>query len=82
MYHYQKLENLRDNVSYWQYRFDRSSPSEARVMLNHLNKAKQALKEYKQEHLPHLLEQPKITKQKEAFIRMSDWSETFEEYQF
>ena len=82
MYHYQKLENLRDNVNYWQYRFDRSSPSEARVMLNNLNKAKETLKEYKQEHLPHLLEQPKISQQKEAFIRMSDWCETFEEYQF
>ena len=51
-------------------------------MLNHLNKAKQALKEYKQQHLPHLLEQPKINQQKEAFIRMSDWTETFENYQF
>ena len=82
MYHYQKLENLRDNVRYWQYRFDKSDKTDARAMLSNLNKAKETLKAYKQEYLPHLLEQPKISTQKEAFIRMSDWSETFEEYQF
>jgi hypothetical protein len=76
-----QLENLRENVKFWQYKFDTCNPKDARAMQQRLLDAKQTLKEYKQKFMPHLLVPP-TPPQRQVTVRMSDWSETFEEYQF
>lgn len=75
-----KLENLRDNVRYWEFLFDISNKTNARQRLEGLKIAREHLKNYKLKHFPHLLEQPKHNFPKEPFIPMSDWTERFEEY--
>lgn len=74
-----QLENLRENVKFWQYKFDTCNPKDARAMQKRLSDAKQTLKEYKQKFMPHLLVPP-TPPQRQVTVRMSDWSETFEEY--
>jgi hypothetical protein len=74
-----QLENLRENVKFWQYKFDTCNPKDARAMQQRLSDAKQTLKEYKQKFMPHLLVPP-TPPQRQVTVRMSDWSETFEEY--
>lgn len=74
-----QLENLRENVKFWQYKFDTCSPNDARAMHKRLLDAKQTLKEYKQRFMPELLVPPTPPK-RQVSVRMSDWSETFEEY--
>lgn len=74
-----QLENLRDNVRYWEYRFNNCSPHQARAMQQMVIKAKEQLKEYKQKYFPALLVPPTYFKS-EPYIRMSDWTENFEEY--
>lgn len=76
-----KLENLRDNVRYWEWLFDISDKSNARQRLEGLKTARQHLKNHKAKYFPHLLQQPKFNLSKqEPFIPMSDWTERFEEY--
>jgi hypothetical protein len=76
-----KLENLRDNVRYWEWLFDISDKSNARQRLEGLKSARQHLKNHKAKYFPHLLQQPKFNLPKqEPFIPMSDWTERFEEY--
>jgi hypothetical protein len=76
-----KLENLRDNVRYWEWLFDISDKSNARQRLEGLKTARQHLKNHKAKYFPHLLQQPKFNLPKqEPFIPMSDWTERFEEY--
>ena len=79
MNHYVILEGLRENIKYWQYKFDTCAPSEARQMQQKVKEAKEALKDYKKHFMPHLLIQP-TQPQRQVSIRMSDWSEQFEEY--
>lgn len=74
-----QLENLRENVKFWQYKFDTCTPKDARAMHKRLLDAKQTLKEYKQRFMPELLVPPTPPK-RQVSVRMSDWSETFEEY--
>lgn len=80
MNHLAKLEDLRDNVRYWEWLFDISDKSNARQRLEGLKIARQHLKNHKAKYFPHLLEQPKHNFPKEPFIPMSDWTEKFEEY--
>ena len=76
-----KLENLRDNVRYWEWLFDISDKSNARQRVEGLKTARQHLKNHKAKYFPHLLQQPKFNLPKqEPFIPMSDWTERFEEY--
>ena len=76
-----KLENLRDNVRYWEWLFDISDKTNARQRLEGLKIARQHLKNHKAKYFPHLLQQPKFNLPKqEPFIPMSDWTERFEEY--
>ena len=76
-----KLENLRDNVRYWEWLFDISDKSNARQRLEGLKTVRQHLKNHKAKYFPHLLQQPKFNLPKqEPFIPMSDWTERFEEY--
>lgn len=79
MNHYVILEGLRENVKFWQYKFDTCSPSEARQMQQKVLHAKQVLKDYKKTFMPHLLIPP-TPPQRQVQVRMSDWSEQFEEY--
>jgi hypothetical protein len=73
-----KLEKLRANVSYYEWKFESCHRFWKNEYLTEIRKAKAKLKEYKAKHYPEtpLLTQPK------PFMRMSDFSETFEEYQF
>lgn len=81
MNHLAKLENLRDNVRYWEWLFDISDKTNARQRLEGLKTARQHLKNHKAKYFPHLLQQPKFNLPKqEPFIPMSDWTERFEEY--
>ena len=80
MNHLAKLEDLRDNVKYWEFLFDISDKTNARQRLEGLKIARQHLKNHKAKYFPHLLEQPKHNFQKIPFTPMSDWTERFEEY--
>jgi hypothetical protein len=73
------LDGLRENVKFWQYKFDTCKPHEARAMQQKVMSAKQVLKEFKMKYMPHLLVPPNPPK-RQISVRMSDWSETFEEY--
>jgi hypothetical protein len=73
------LEGLRENVKFWQYKFDTCKPHEARAMQKKVLDAKQVLKEFKIKFMPQLMIPP-TPPQRQVSIRMSDWSETFEEY--
>jgi hypothetical protein len=54
-----KLWDLREEVKFWNYKFDTSYTNNARDILNKLNAAKEELKNHKQKYFPELLEQPK-----------------------
>ncbi len=54
-----KLWDLRDNVKYWNDRFETSHSSNAREIMVKLNLAKERLKSHKLTHFPDLLKQPK-----------------------
>ena len=71
-----KLEKLRDNVSYYEWKFESCHRFWKNEYLTEIRKARAKLKEYKEKHYPEtqLLTQPK------PFMRMSDFSENFEEY--
>ena len=74
------LEDLRDNVSYWEFLFDVSDKNNARKRLENLKVARQELKDYKAKYFPHLLQQPKSNFPNIPFVPMSEWTEKFEEY--
>ena len=74
-----QLDNLRDNVKYWEYRFNRCSPHEARHLQKMVNKAKEQLKAFKQKYYPSLLVPPTYFKS-EPYVRMDDWTEHYENY--
>jgi hypothetical protein len=71
-----KLEKLRDNVSYYEYKYESCHKFWKKEYWDEIKKAKAKLKEYKAKHYPQtpLLTQPK------PFMQMSDFSENFEEY--
>ena len=71
-----KLEKLRDNVSYYEWKYKSCHKFWKKEYWNEIKKAKAKLKEYKAKHYPvtQLLTTPK------PFVRMDDWSENFENY--
>ena len=71
-----KLEKLRDNVSYYEWKYESCHRFWKNEYLTEIKKAKAKLKEYKAKYYPEtqLLTQPK------PFIPTSDFSENFEEY--
>lgn len=76
---YDKLEQLRTNVWYWQGMFDKSNPSNVRSMYSKLKSAKELLKAFKRDNLPHLLEQPKLNLKPIPFVPMDTWCEELEQ---
>lgn len=74
-----KLESLRANVWYWQGLYDRSDSTNARKLQEKLNSAKEVLKAFKRDNMPHLLEQPKNNFKPIPFIPMDQWSEELEQ---
>lgn len=71
-----KLEKLRDNVSYYEWKYESCHRFWKNEYFNEIKKARAKLKEYKAKHYPvtQLLTTPK------PFVRMNDWSENFENY--
>ena len=71
-----KLEKLRDNVSYYEWKYESCHKFWKKEYWDEIKKAKAKLKEYKAKHYSEtpLLTQPK------PFVRMNDWSENFENY--
>ena len=72
-----KLMKLRNLVSYWEWKSESCNKFWVKEYYQELLKAKQILKEYKSKHYPAtpLLTQP------DTSIRMSDWTEQFENYE-
>jgi hypothetical protein len=54
-----KLWDLREEVKFWNYKFDTSYTNNAREILVKLNIAKEELKNHKLKYFPELLDQPK-----------------------
>lgn len=71
-----KLEKLRDNVSYYEWKYESCHRFWKNEYFNEIKKARAKLKEYKAKHYPitPLLTTP------QPFVRMDDWSENFENY--
>ena len=71
-----KLEKLRDNVSYYEWKYESCHRFWKKEYWDEIKKAKAKLKEYKAKHYSEtpLLTQPK------PFTPTSDFSENFEEY--
>jgi hypothetical protein len=72
-----KLEKLRDNVSYYEWKFESCHRFWKNEYYNEIKKARAKLKEYKAKHYPvtQLLTQP------QPFVRMNDWTEQYENYE-
>jgi len=72
-----KLNKLRDLVSYWEWKHSACHKFWINETYQELKKARQNLKEYKTKHYPEtpLLTQPK------PFSRMNDWTEQYENYE-
>jgi hypothetical protein len=54
-----KLWDLREEVKFWNYKFDTSYTDNAKEILVKLNIAKEELKNHKLKYFPELLDQPK-----------------------
>ena len=72
-----KLNKLRDLVSYWEWKHSACHKFWINETYQELKKARQNLKEFKTKHYPQtpLLTQPK------PFSRMNDWTEQYENYE-
>ena len=72
-----KLEKLRDNVSYYEWKYESCHKFWKKEYWDEIKKAKAKLKEYKAKHYSEtpLLTQPK------PFVRMNDWTEQYENYE-
>ncbi len=71
-----KLWDLRDDVKYWDNRFESSNPSDAREIMSKLNKAKDELKSHKLKYFPELLQQP--IREYIAYEMLADKFEVYE----
>ena len=71
-----KLQKLRDNVSYYEWKYESCHKFWKKEYWNEIKKAKAKLKEYKAKYYPEtpLLTQPK------PFIRLNDMTEQYENY--
>jgi hypothetical protein len=73
-----KLWDLREEVKFWNYKFDTSYTNNARDILNKLNAAKEELKNHKLKYFPELLDQPK--RNYIPYEMLTDKFEVFENY--
>ena len=71
-----KLQKLRDNVSYLEWKYDSCHYFWKKEYWDEVKKAKQQLKEYKEKYYP---ETQLITNTKPT-LRMDDWVENLENY--
>lgn len=71
-----KLWDLRENVKFWEYKFETSNPHNAREIMEKLNIAKEHLKNHKRKHFPELLVQPK-----REYIPYEMLADKFEEFE-
>lgn len=74
-----KLQKLRDNVSYYEWKFESCHRFWKNEYLTEIRKARAKLKEYKAKHYPEMLIPLLI--QPKQFMRMSDFSEQYENYE-
>ena len=74
-----KLEKLRDNVSYYEWKYESCHKFWKKEYWDEIKKARAKLKEYKAKHYPEMLT-PLLTQPK-PFMRMSDFSEQYENYE-
>lgn len=74
---YHKLESLRTNVWFWQGIYEQKNTKEA---YDKVNSAKELLKAFKRDNIPHLLDQPKHNFKPILFVPMDTWCEQFENY--
>ncbi len=73
-----KLWDLREEVKFWNYKFDTSYTHNAKEILVKLNIAKEELKNHKLKYFPELLDQPK--RNYIPYEMLSDKFEVFENY--
>ena len=73
-----KLWDLREEVKFWNYKFDTSYTHNAKEILVKLNAAKEELKNHKLKYFPELLEQPK--RDYIPYEMLTDKFEVFENY--
>lgn len=74
-----QLEKLRDNVSYYESKFETCHRFWKNEYFKEIRKARAKLREYKVKHHPEMLTQ--LITQSRPFTPTSDFSENFEEYQ-
>ena len=73
-----KLWDLREEVKFWNYKFDTSYTHNAKEILVKLNIAKEELKNHKLKYFPEFLEQPK--RDYIPYEMLTDKFEVFENY--
>jgi hypothetical protein len=73
-----KLWDLREEVKFWNYKFDTSYTNNAKEILVKLNAAKEELKNHKLKYFPELLDQPK--RDYIPYEMLTDKFEVFENY--
>jgi len=73
-----KLWDLREEVKFWNYKFDTSYTHNAKEILVKLNIAKEELKNHKLKYFPELLEQP--VSEYIPYEMIADKTEVFENY--
>jgi len=73
-----RLWDLREEVKFWNYKFDTSYTNNAREILVKLNIAKEELKNHKLKYFPELLDQPK--RDYIPYEMIADKFEVFENY--
>ena len=76
-----KLEKLRDNVSYYEWKFESCHRFWKNEYLTEIRKARSKLKEYKAKHYPEMLQPTALLTQLKPFMPMSDFSEQYENYE-
>ena len=75
-----KLEKLRDNISYYEWKFESCHRFWKKEYESEIKKARAKLKEYKAKYYPEMLQQTPLLTQPKPFTPTSDFSENFEEY--
>ena len=74
-----KLEKLRDNISYYEWKYESCHRFWKKEYQAEIKKARAKLKEYKAKHYPEMLT-PLLTQPK-PFVRMNDCTEQYENYE-
>ncbi|MGI9138565.1 MAG: hypothetical protein ACR2IM_05950 [Sediminibacterium sp.] len=74
-----KLQKLRDNISYYEWKYESCHHFWKKEYWNEIKKARAKLKEYKKKYYPEMLK-PNLLTQSIPFVRMDDMTENFENY--